>query len=91
MCALLWGFIALALNGLPKSVSLMSITPVPLAQPHSFPEEGLSFCCSFIPPAFFCLGLPQVQVPFVFYASQGAVLQKDHHMGGGTILQVMAI
>lgn len=40
-----------ALSGLPKSVSLTPIPPVPPAQPHSFPNEGFSLCCSFLPPA----------------------------------------
>lgn len=91
MCALLWGFISLALNGLAKVVLLMSVTPVPSAQPHSFSKEGLSFCCSFISPALLHLGLPPDQVHFVFHVSQGALLQKDHHMGEGPILQAMAI
>lgn len=80
------GFYVLALNGLPKWVSLMSVTPVLPAQPHSFLKEDLSFCCSFISPAFLHLGLPQVQVHLVFYVNQGAMLQKDHHVGEGTIL-----
>lgn len=71
--------------------SRMSVTPAPPAQPHSFLKEGLSFCCNFISPAFLHLGFPQVQVHLVFYVSEGAMLHKDHHMGEGTILQVMAI
>lgn len=36
----------------------MPITPVPPAQPHTFPKESFSFCCSFIPPAFIHLKSP---------------------------------
>lgn len=66
----------------------MPITPVPPAQRHSSPKEGFTFCCSFIPLAFFIhLALLQVQLHFVFYASLGAMLQNGHNTRGGTILQ----